>query len=255
MECWPWRSTWQMPLLARHWRHHCCLEILTLIINQEEVIDSVYRRILAADPRLVSLHQGPDACLQPTGAAGLALRCTQFVSAHWERRCQVDDGRLERWKTYPAHCFTLAHGRLDGNIIFLKCADCGAVYGGPWCWTTGSEKKIRGVPLRSRRCFFAAIGWGSMVFRDAAGLLRDNPAKACLATCCPGRRELDCLFHCVFYVIRKHIRQYQVCPSASLRNCAGDGGRLAGQTGWLQSASLLLALICMLQCPGDLVGV
>ncbi|CAJ1450081.1 unnamed protein product, partial [Effrenium voratum] len=132
---------------------------------QEEVIDSVYRRILAADPRLVSLHQGPDACLQPTGAAGLALRCTQFVSAHWERRCQVDDGRLER--TYPAHCFTLAHGRLDGNIIFLKCADCGAVYGGPWCWTTGSEKKtfpegchyVRGAASLQRldgaRWFFA----------------------------------------------------------------------------------------------------
>ena len=226
---------------------------------QEEVIDSVYRRILAADPRLVSLHQGPDACLQPTGAAGLALRCTQFVSAHWERRCQVDDGRLERWKTYPAHCFTLAHGRLDGNIIFLKCADCGAVYGGPWCWTTGSKKKtfpegchyVRGAASLQRldgaRWFFAVpqVCFETALLKFVL-LLAARAGVSWTAFFTVYSTLFGNTFAGIKYALRPH---FVTALEMAVAWLARQGGCAR------HSVSFLLSLICMLQCPGDLVGV
>ena len=107
---------------------------------ERAAIDAVLHRILRERSWLIALQTGPEARLQPlTPGAGI-LDAAQYVPAHWQGRCQIDDGVLERWKTYPTSCFTLARGRLQGELLLLKCRSCGAVYSGAWCWPHGSDK-------------------------------------------------------------------------------------------------------------------
>lgn len=108
----------------------------------DDSLQAVFQRILRNFPGLIAVRTGPEACLQPAArGAPRILRTVQYIPAHWQGNCHIDDGVLERWKTYPTSCFTLARGRLEGQVLLLKCRLCGAVYGGPWCWTHGWQRQ------------------------------------------------------------------------------------------------------------------
>jgi hypothetical protein len=107
----------------------------------EDTISRVITRVLSVRPQLLAGYVTNESVLQPRSNAYAALLYRQYVPAHWQSACVVDQGMLVRVATVPTVCFTLAFGMCQGEVILLQCTDCGAMYAGPWCWPTGGASK------------------------------------------------------------------------------------------------------------------
>ena len=108
---------------------------------QEEHIARVIARITTECPHLLGNFIEGQSVLQPCSSHQASLLFKQSVPAHWQGRCVIDGGLLVRVCTLPTVCFTLTFGMCRGEVLVLRCCDCGASYAGPWCWPTGGDSK------------------------------------------------------------------------------------------------------------------
>jgi len=106
---------------------------------REDVVADVILRVAASRPRLLANCTVNESVLQPRSIAYSSLFFKQFVPVHWNDVCIVDRGLLVRVATIPTVCFTLSFGMRAGEVILLRCSTCGAMYAGPWCWTSGGD--------------------------------------------------------------------------------------------------------------------
>ena len=100
----------------------------------EEQIQTVLDRIVLHVPHWITDRASPASSLQPRSRLNALLLPTEYVPAWNQGACSLDGGVLFRWKLWPSTCVTFATGLRTGIVVFLRCATCGAVYGGPWCW-------------------------------------------------------------------------------------------------------------------------
>jgi hypothetical protein len=156
-------------LLAQHFGVSLSAERIAVVIE----------RVKAQWPQLLGSHTGPESVLQPRSTQHAALVFTQTVPSHWHGNCVLDGGLLIRVATLPTVCFTLAFGMCRGEVLLLRCVDCGACYAGPWCWPTGGDSKNfpeghhhpKGVTnlerLENSRWFFATprVCWETALLR------------------------------------------------------------------------------------------
>jgi hypothetical protein len=104
-------------------------------------IAQVIERVIARCPELLGNFCGGESALLPRSLSHAVLLFRQVVPTHWQGHCVVDGGALMRTSMLPTLCFTLTLGLVKGDLLVLRCADCGATYCGPWCWPTGGDAK------------------------------------------------------------------------------------------------------------------
>ena len=107
----------------------------------EDVVSEVLARVLTRWPQLVAGYAAHESVLQPCSPVYSALYFPHYVPAHWPGRCIIDGGLLLRHATYPTTCFSLTLGMTRGEIVLLRCRECGAIYAGSWCWPVGGDAK------------------------------------------------------------------------------------------------------------------
>ena len=108
----------------------------------EEEVAQIIDRVMAQSPQLLGHFSGGESVLLPRSMNHAVLLFRQVVPTHWQGSCVVDGGSLVRHGMLPTVCFTLTMGMCKGELLVLRCRDCGATYAGPWCWVTGGDSKI-----------------------------------------------------------------------------------------------------------------
>ena len=103
-------------------------------------VRSVLARLLTSHPGWITIHPQGSAAVTPLAStsAGPAHSCLSSCFQEWMPGAVAAccGQPLTRWKVLPATFLTLARGARRGNVVCLRCPECGAVFAGCWKWTS-----------------------------------------------------------------------------------------------------------------------
>lgn len=92
-----------------------------------ETVRRVLRNLLQLDPRILTLDPQPQAQLLMAPSCKLQPCACEWLGYCGPTMC-LCGGPLHRWKQEEAVFFTFTRGLVAGQVLFLRCFPCSAVY-------------------------------------------------------------------------------------------------------------------------------
>lgn len=144
-------------------------DIVTPEVATLSNVATVLARLLTQVPMWIALTPSVDPTVIPLvpphlPAPPVVARCvSQWVPYCAAGVCTCGEA-LRRWKSADAHFFTLSAGLVVGQVVFLRCFACKAVYGGHWRWDDVPEDSQFPAGFHRPRCVHTPRSSGRWFF-------------------------------------------------------------------------------------------